>query len=153
MARVALALIGSEGARDLDVVAAVLPERDSAAHGGDILVAEQVLKRVRGERGTLAGGAVEDHALRAVRDGALDARLEMPARHVHGAREVRLLELVLLADVDDHGAVAVPVPGPGMDVLGIDFLDLLLDLANQLCAGRHPMNTSKASRVSILQKV
>jgi hypothetical protein len=39
-----------------------------------------------------------------------------------------------------------------VDVLGIDFLDLLLHLANQLCAGRHP-NTSKASRVSILQKV
>jgi hypothetical protein len=61
----------------------------------------------------------------------------MPARHVHGAREVGLLELVLLANVDDHGAVAVAVLGQGVDVLGIDFLDLLLDLANQLCAGRH----------------
>ena len=59
----------------------------------------------------------------------------MPARHVHRARQVRFLELVLLADVDDHGTVAVL--GHGVHVLRIDLLDLLLDLADEFCAGRH----------------
>src|SRR5215208_3540816 len=54
---------------------------------------------------------------------------------MHRSRKVGLLELVLLADVDDHGTVAVSAQLD--DVLGIDLLDLLLDLANQLCAGRH----------------
>ena len=107
VARVALALLGGERARNVDVVAAVLPERDAAAHRRDVLVAEQLLKRVGGERRAAARGAVEDHALRAVvADGALDARLQMAARHVDGARQMRLLELVLLAHVDDHRAVS-----------------------------------------------
>jgi hypothetical protein len=126
-----------ERARDLDVVAAVLPERDAAAHRRDVLVAEQLLERVRGERGALAGRAVEDHALRAVvAYCALDARLEMAARHVHGAREMRLLELVLLAHVDDHGPAPVPVSVQPevVDLLRVHLLDLLLDLADELCA-------------------
>ena len=53
VARVALALLGAQRARYLDVVAAVLPERDAAAHGRDVLVAELLLKRVGGERGAL----------------------------------------------------------------------------------------------------
>ena len=66
VARVALALLGGERARDLDLVAAVLPQRDAAGHRLDVLVAEQLLQRVGGERGAVAGRAVEDHALRAV---------------------------------------------------------------------------------------
>jgi hypothetical protein len=58
---------------------------------------------------------------------------------------------VLLADVDDHGSVAVLLQLA--DVLRVDLLDLLLDPANQLCAGRHPSITSKPGRDSILQKV
>ena len=135
VARVALALLGGERPRDLDLVAAVLPERDPAAHRRDVLVAEQVLHRLGGERRAVARRAVEDDAPVAVGDGGLDARLEVPARHVHGAGQVGLLELVLLADVDDHGAVAVL--GERVDVLRIDLLDLLLDLADEFCAGRH----------------
>ena len=150
VARVALALLGGERARDLDLVAAVLPERDAAAHGRDVLVAEQLLDRVRRERRAVARRAVEDHALRAVGDRALDAGLEVAARHVDGAREVRLLELVLLAHVDDHGTVAVLLEL--VDVLRIDLLDLLLDLANQLCARRHSAITSKPGRDSTFRK-
>ncbi len=40
VARVALALLGGERARDLDVEAAVLPQRDAAGHRLDVLVAE-----------------------------------------------------------------------------------------------------------------
>ena len=89
VARVALALLVGQRLRDLDVVAAVLPQRDAAGHRRDVLVAEQLLERVRGERRALAGGAVEDDALRAVgADGALDARLEVAARDVLGAGDV-----------------------------------------------------------------
>jgi hypothetical protein len=135
VARVALALLGVERARDLHVVAAVLPERDPAAHRGHVLVAELLLEGVGGEGGAAAGGAVEDHALGAVGDRTLYARLEVAARNVHGARDVGLLELVLFADVHDHRPVAVL--RQRANVLRIDFLDLLLDPANQLCAGRH----------------
>jgi hypothetical protein len=109
VARVALALLGGERAGDLDVVAAVLPERDAAPHGGDVLVAEQLLHGVRGERRAVAGRAVEDHAAGAVGHEALDPGLQVAARHVDGARQVRFLELVLLAHVDDHGAVPAAV--------------------------------------------
>jgi hypothetical protein len=135
VARVALALLGGERARDLDLVAAVLPQRDAAPHGRDVLVAEQLLHGVSGERRAVARGAVEDHAAGAVGHEALDPRLQVAARHVHGARQVRLLELVLLAYVDDHGAVAVM--RQLLDVLGIDLLDLLLDVADEVCARSH----------------
>jgi hypothetical protein len=135
VARVALALLWAQRDRHVDVVAAVLPQRDAAAHRGDVLVAEVLLHRVGGERRAAAARAVEDHALRAVTDGALDARLEMAARHVDGAGDVGLLELVLLAHVDDHGAVAV-LPEL-VDVLRVHLLDLLLDLADEFCARCH----------------
>ena len=48
----------------------------------DVLVAEQLGERVGGERGALAGGAVEDDAPRLVGRHALDARLEVAARDV-----------------------------------------------------------------------
>jgi hypothetical protein len=51
---------------------------------------------------------------------------------VHGTREMRLLELVLLADVDENGTVAVLLEV--VDLLRVHLLDLLLDLADQLRA-------------------
>ena len=90
VARVALALLGRERARDLDGVAAVLPQRVAAGHGLDVLVAELVAQRLGGQRRAVARGAVEDHALRAVGGGALDARLQVAARDVLGAGHVAL---------------------------------------------------------------
>ena len=106
VAAVALALLGRERARDLDVVAAVLPERDAAGHRLDLREAEVVDQHARGERRAVAGLAVEDHALRAVADDAVDPRLEVAARDVRGAGELALLELLGLADVDDRHALA-----------------------------------------------
>ncbi len=60
VARVAVALLGAHEARDLDLVAAVLPEREAAGHRLDVLVAEVLDQRARGPGGALAGGAVED---------------------------------------------------------------------------------------------
>src|SRR5213079_3391897 len=78
VARVALALLGRQHLRLLDIEAAVLPERDAADHRLDVRVAELALERVGRERGAVARLAVEDDARVLVADGVLDARLEMP---------------------------------------------------------------------------
>jgi hypothetical protein len=65
---------------------------------------------------------------------------------------VGLLELVLLADVDDHGAVSVL--GELLDVARVDLADLFLHLADQLgTAGHLARNSSKSIGIPILQKV
>ena len=71
-----------------------------------VRVAEQLRERVGGERGALARGAVEDDARVAVGDRALDARLEIAARDVHGAGDVPAVPLLGLAHVDQDDAVA-----------------------------------------------
>ena len=63
VARVAVALLGAHEARNLDLVAAVLPEREAAGHRLDVLVAEVLDQRARGPGGALARGAVQDHGL------------------------------------------------------------------------------------------
>ncbi len=60
VARVALALLGGERARDIDLVAAVLPQRDAAGHGLDMLVAEVLFESAGGIGRAVARGAVED---------------------------------------------------------------------------------------------
>src|SRR2546421_12504619 len=102
MARVAALLLGAQRAGRLDIEAAVLPERDPAVHRRNVLVTEQVLERVSGERRTLPGRAVKDDRLRLVADLPLDSRLEIGARDMDGSRDMRLLELVLLADGHQH---------------------------------------------------
>jgi hypothetical protein len=70
------------------------------------------------------------------------------ARDVDRAGQVRLLELVLLADVDEHGltvavAIAVAVVMQMLvDLLRVHLPDLLLDLADELRAGRHVRENS-----------
>src|SRR3954468_1604021 len=132
VARVALALLLGQRLRDLDLVAAVLPQRDAAGHRGHVLVAQKVPERVRGERRACAGGAVEDDALRTVRDDAVDARLEIAARHVGRARDVARVPLLALAHVDEDHAVAEV----RLNVGRVDLVDLALDLADDLRAGR-----------------
>jgi hypothetical protein len=70
-----------------------------AVHGGDVLVAELLAQRVGGERGALARGAVEDDALVAILDRALDPRLQVAARHVLGAGDVAGVPLLGVAHV------------------------------------------------------
>ena len=69
----------------------------------DVGVAELIDQRLRGDRAAVGRLAVEDHALVEIRGGAADALLEVSARHVLGAGDVRLVPLVLLAHVDDDG--------------------------------------------------
>jgi hypothetical protein len=63
----------------------------------------------------------------------LDPLLEIPARDVLGARDVAGRELVVLAHVDEHGAVLALCSG----VRGVHLRDGLLDLADELRAARH----------------
>ncbi len=106
MARVAIALLGAERARDLDLVAAVLPQRDPAGHRAHVLVAEVLLQRARGVRGAIARGAVQDQLGGAVGRDALDARLQVPAGHALGPGNVAGGELFAAAHVDDGHALA-----------------------------------------------
>ncbi len=100
MARVAVALLGAHEARNVDVVAAVLPQREAAGHRGDVLVAEVLDQRARGPGRALTGGAVQDHGLRLVRCGALDAGLEVALGHVARAGDVAGGPLLVLTHVD-----------------------------------------------------
>ena len=59
-------------------------------------------------------------------------------------------DLLGLADVDDReGAVAVAVVAALVDVGGIDLGDLVLDLADELRAGRAHVNLLKGGRTSL----
>ena len=87
VARVALALLGRQRPRRLDLVAAVLPQREAAGHRLDVLVAEILDQRPRRPRRAVAGRAVQDDVLGAVGDGALDPRLEIALRDVLAHRE------------------------------------------------------------------
>jgi hypothetical protein len=137
VARVTLALLWRERGRDLDLVAAVLPEGDAALHRLDVLVTEDLLEGVGRPRRAIARGAVEDHAAGLVRSGALDPRLEVAAGDVNGAGEVRLVPLMLLTDVDDHGAVAGSVLDQVVDLPRVHFRDALLDLPDYVWGVRH----------------
>ena len=132
VARVALALLGGELARDLDLVAAVLPQRDAAGHRPRRPRSRARVERVGGERGARAGGAVDDDGRRAVGHGALDAGLEVAARDVLGAREVAAVPLLGLPDVDERNALAARQL---VDLGRVDLLDLLLDLTDELGSG------------------
>ena len=132
VARVALALLGRERARDLDGVAAVLPERVAAGHRLDALVAELLLKRLGGKRRAVARGAVEDHALGAIGGSTLDPGLQVTAGDELRARDVPGVPLVALAHVDDHDAVGAEDLA---DRGGVDLVDLGLDLLDVLGAG------------------
>ena len=86
-----------------------------------MLVAE-LLERLRGERRAVAGRAVDDDLRLAVGRDALDPRLEVAAGDVDGARDVPLVPLVLLADVDhERRRVRLQRLGEGGRV---DLLDL-----------------------------
>ena len=88
MARVALALLGRQRPRHLDLIAAVLPQREAAGHRLDVLVAEVLDQRPRRPRRAVARLAIEDHVLGAIGDRAVDPRLEIALRDVLGAGDV-----------------------------------------------------------------
>ncbi len=137
VARVAVALLGGQRARDLDVVAAVLPQRDAALERLDVLVAEVLAQRAGRVGGAVARRAVEDDVLVAIGDDALDARLEVAARDVDRAGDLPGRDLVALADVDDHRGVAVPARELVAQLGRLDLADLALDGAEQLGTGGH----------------
>ena len=109
----------------------LLPEIGEAGQQ-KLLDAKVLGQRLRGERAAVARGAVEDDALRTIGHRALDPRLEMTARHVGGAGDLALGDLLVLADVDDGDALVEE----RLDVRRVDLGDLALGLADELGAGR-----------------
>ena len=147
VARVPLLLLGGERLRRLHLEAAVLPQRDAPVHRGDVLVAQELLERVRRERRPLTRLAVEDDGLLLVARPALDPRLEVAPRDVDRARQVRLLELVLLTHVDHEWDAPVPVRARDrvVHLAGIDLANLLTYLSDQLRTGWHLFMLLRAS--------
>jgi hypothetical protein len=117
----------------LDREAVPLPVGKAAGEGDDVLVAH-LFERLRGERGAVAGGAVEQHPARGVGRGALDPRLQVAARDVDGARDVALVPLVLLAHVDDHRLGSLDQLA---GALGVDLRNLGAHLLQQFPVRRH----------------
>jgi hypothetical protein len=132
VAAVALALLSGQRAGGLDVVAAVLPQREATRHRLDVLIAQIVEQGSGGPRGSVARLAVEDDVLGAIGRGALDPGLEIGLGHVLGARDVAGAPLLRLAHVDDQRAVGRLLAHDR----GIDFFDPALDLAENLGSGR-----------------
>jgi len=95
-----------------------------------VFVAEVVAQRARAVGGAVGGGAVEDHVRGAVGHDALDARLQIGARHVLRAGEHPRRQLLGLADVDDDGALLQEL----LDLSRIDLVDFALHLAQQVRA-------------------
>src|SRR5437763_17115438 len=99
MARVALALRGVQRARNGDLVSAVLPQREPAAHRLHALVAEVLDQGPRGPGRSVAGRAVQDQVLGAIGDSALNPRLQIALRYVLGAGDVAGGPLLGLAHI------------------------------------------------------
>jgi hypothetical protein len=118
---------------DLEGQAVSLPVGEAAGEGDHVLVAE-LLERLGGERRAVSARAIEEDGGVLIRSGVLDARFEVPAGDMHGAREVTLVPLVALADVDH-------LRGSIVDQLtrarGVDFVDLALDLLEKLAIAQH----------------
>src|SRR5439155_16057868 len=123
-------LLGREGARQRDLAAVSLPVGE-AAHEGVRGVVAQLRQRLRREGRAVARGAVEDDRGRLVGDDALDPRLEIAPGHVNGARNMALLPLVRLADVDPGSARQVLRPA------GVDLRDLGFRACQQLTVRAH----------------
>ncbi len=150
VARVALALLGGQRPRGLDLVAAVLPQREAAGHRLDVLVAEILDQRPRRPRRAVAG-------LRSRGSRAGCGRARRPRSATRGSS----------SDVLGAGNVARrPTPRARArrrrprrwSLLAhdrrIDLVDPALDLAENLSSGRaHRENSSKAVWIQYFSRV
>ena len=133
VAAVARAALGVEPRAQLHGKAVPLPVGEPAGERHDVVVAE-LRKRLGREGRAVAGRAVDDDGAGGVRGQSLDPGLEMTARYVDGSRDVTLVPLVLLADVDDDRLAGLdPVAG----FRGVDLRDLGPHLLQELSIVRH----------------
>ena len=144
---VARALLRGEDARDRDLEAVPLPVAEPASEVDDALVAE-LAQGLRSERGAGARRAVDDERPRLVGDEALDALLEPAAARVQGARDVPLLPLVRLADVDEERRVGAAEELVRVD--GGDLVDLGAHAPEELpVAGHYFPNYSEGPTATV----
>jgi hypothetical protein len=107
VAAVAGALRRVERAGQLDGESVALPVREAAGERARVGVA-QLLQGLRAEDRAVADGAVDHDRSAVIRDESLDPRLEVAARDVQRARDVALVPLVTLADVEEERVVGAP---------------------------------------------
>jgi hypothetical protein len=128
VAAVALLLVVGQDRRHRPRQPGRLPALESARHRAHVPVAERAQELARKERAD-AARAVDDHGLVVVRDGALDALLEPAPREVDGARDMALLPLARLADVDDRRGVVL---AQGLGLARAHFGDLAPGLPQEV---------------------
>jgi hypothetical protein len=142
VATVALLLLATQDDRAIEFEAGALPALEALGHGRHVGVAH-LLQGLGGEQRADTAGAVQDHRLVAVGGDTLDVLLDVGLRHVLGARDVALLPLGRLADVDDRGGSAVERG----DLLGADFADLRAGFAQEIGVGlRHGVRGTPVGR-------
>src|SRR4029077_17908913 len=134
VARIALALFRGEAARDVDLIATVLPQRDLTSHRGHVRVAEVLFQRPRGPGRAVSRLAIEHDLCVPIWDDALDTALQVALWHVPGARRMPGADLLGLAGVDERHALVEELVRPRR----VYLLDPALDLAKQLSSrGTH----------------
>ena len=145
MTAVTVALFGVEHRGRDPVAALVLPAAEAAGHRHDVGVAE-VLQRLGRERRAVAAGAVDDDRRVAVGELVLGLGLEVAPGDEHRAGDHSLLELVLLAHVEEGGVVE-----PGLGGLGIDLADVRLRGLQKVSVSGHTV-VNPTSRVGYSQR-
>ena len=144
MAAVTRALRDVQSGLELHGESVALPVGEAASERDDVLVAE-LRERLGGEGRAVAGRAVDDDGTDGVRGQALDPGLEMTSRHMDGTRDVTLVPLVLLPDVDDDGLTGLdPLTG----LVRVDLRDLGPGLLQELSIRRHRYRKYSFARVS-----
>ena len=148
VARVTVALLGSEALRVDERVAGRLPGDDATLDDHGVLIAE-VTKEVRDPRGAVVGAALEDQALGGVRGDLVDPLGHLCLRDVDRALEMGLVPLVLLAHVDDAHAFGDLALG----LVNRDHLDPGLDFLHRFSGAGHLKVLISVGIQGLLQKV
>jgi hypothetical protein len=139
MSRVAIALSRVQDARDVEVVSQLPPADESTFHGGDLGVTE-LFQGLSGEDAPDPAGAVNDDLVVFAGHDVLGPALEMSAREVAGPRDDPLLDLFLLAHIEELQT------GAALEALGHLLGRRLVDLGPGL-----DQEVPEVSHISTLQ--
>ena len=148
VARVAVALLGSEALRVDERVAGCLPRDDAALDDHGVLVAE-LAEEIGDPRGAVVGAALKDQALGGVRRDLVDPLGDLGLRDVDRALEMGLVPLVRLAHVDDAHAFGDLALGR----VNRDHLDPGLDFLHRFSGAGHLKVLISVGIQGLLQKV
>ena len=138
-----LLLVGEPRRRPRPLQAHALPGGEAAAHRGHVRVAHRRQRLPCEQRPEPAGAVQHDRRLPG-RDRRLDVLLQVALRHQDRAREMALVPLDRLADVDQRDPAA---PAERVHLGGCDLADLGAGLVQQLRVGPGHATHCLAGRV------